>query len=441
MSSSLASAFASLDLHPKVVSDFAVRTRGGGLVSLGATLLAAALFASELRLFLTPERLEHLEVDDDAAGTHAKMRVNFDVTFPSMPCAMLSVDALDASGSRSLDVLHDVFKRRLDAAGEALGGVAREEGGRTLQSAKELLAEKAKAIAEGRAPPPPPPPGGAPGGAPAAAACGNCYGAGDEGACCATCEDVREAYRRRGWGFDMKGIEQCSREGFYGDVTAQLAAREGCNVYGHLLVPKVPGNVHFAPGHGLQHAYAHTHDLVAFTHGSFNISHRVNALSFGPYAPPGAGRGGPLDGLTRTLATGSGMHQYFLKLVPTLGPAGGGGAGGGGTGGGAAGGAGGGGAPLTYQFSATEHLRRLNPDASEVEALTGVLPGVFFNYELSPLRVRVENARRSFGHFLTNLCAIVGGVYTVAGLVDGLLYRAAGAGGGGGRGGKGALGR
>lgn len=296
--SSLASAFASLDLHPKVVSDFAVRTRGGGAVSLAATALALLLFASELRLFLTPERVEHLEVDADPAGSHAKMRVNFDVTFPAMPCAMVSVDALDASGARSLDVLHDVFKRRLDAAGEPLGGVAREEGGRTLQSAKELLAEKSRAIAEGRAATPPPPPaagraggGAAATGAPGAgAACGNCYGAGEPGACCASCEDVREAYRRKGWGFDMKGVEQCVREGFYGDVTAQLAAREGCNVYGHLLVPKVPGNVHFAPGHGLSHAYAHTHDLVSFTHASFNISHRINGLSFGTYYPVRRGR-------------------------------------------------------------------------------------------------------------------------------------------------------
>ncbi|CAN0440544.1 unnamed protein product, partial [Ectocarpus sp. 13 AM-2016] len=27
----------------------------------------------------------------------------------------------------------------------------------------------------------------------------NCYGAGAEGECCRTCEDVRKAYRRKGW--------------------------------------------------------------------------------------------------------------------------------------------------------------------------------------------------------------------------------------------------
>lgn len=67
----------------------------------------------------------------------AKMRINFDVTFPSTPCAgesihavafqlesanlneplprtALSLDAMDASGSHQLDILHDIFKSRLD---------------------------------------------------------------------------------------------------------------------------------------------------------------------------------------------------------------------------------------------------------------------------------------------------------------------------------------
>lgn len=31
--------------------------------------------------------------------------------------------------------------------------------------------------------------------------------------------------------------------------------------------------------------------------------------------------------------------------------------------------------------------------------------------------------RKAFYHFITTLCAIVGGVYTVAGIVDGLLHQ------------------
>lgn len=78
---------------------------------------------------------------------------------------------------------------------------------------------------------------------------------------------------------------------------------------------------------------------------------------------------------------------------------------------------------LSYQFSVTEHVRMLHKDLAAVESATGLLPGVFFNYELSPLRVRIEERRRSFGHFLTNCCAIIGGVFTVMGLLDSVLHK------------------
>lgn len=38
----------------------------------------------------------------------------FACSFPSMPCAVVSLDAMDASGQHQLEVMHDVFKQRLD---------------------------------------------------------------------------------------------------------------------------------------------------------------------------------------------------------------------------------------------------------------------------------------------------------------------------------------
>ena len=35
----------------------------------------------------------------------------------------------------------------------------------------------------------------------------------------------------------------------------------------------------------------------------------------------------------------------------------------------------------------------------------------------------VTEQRKAFYHFITTLCAIVGGVFTVAGIVDGLLHQ------------------
>jgi outer membrane receptor for Fe3+-dicitrate len=69
------------------------------------------------------------------------------------------------------------------------------------------------------------------------------------------------------------------------------------------------------------------------------------------------------------------------------------------------------------QFSVTKHKKVI----SIMNGESG-MPGIFFQYELSPLMVKFTERQRSFGHFATNVCAIIGGVYTVAGLIDTLLY-------------------
>jgi hypothetical protein len=48
--------------------------------------------------------------------------------------------------------------------------------------------------------------------------------------------------------------------------------------------------------------------------------------------------------------------------------------------------------------------------------------GVFFFYDLSPIKVTFKEERRSFLAFLTSACAIVGGVFTVSGIVDSTIW-------------------
>lgn len=36
--------------------------------------------------------------------------------------------------------------------------------------------------------------------------------------------------------------------------------------------------------------------------------------------------------------------------------------------------------------------------------------------------VKYVEYRKPFTHFLTDLCAIIGGVFTVAGMIDGIIY-------------------
>ena len=43
--------------------------------------------------------------------------------------------------------------------------------------------------------------------------CGSCYGAeNEEMKCCNSCQDVKDAYTKKTWKFDPRGIEQCKVE-------------------------------------------------------------------------------------------------------------------------------------------------------------------------------------------------------------------------------------
>ena len=348
------------------------------------------LFASELRLFLTTKVAHELTVDSSRGE---RIQINLDVTFPALPCSIISLDVMDISGEQHLDVHgHHIFKRRLSPEGKELEvGVKEDKVGKDAHAEAEGEHDAHDAAhhhGEGGDE-------GENGTEVKPAYCGPCYGAEETpGECCNTCDEVREMYRKRGWAFSFPEIiEQCKREGFTEKLKAQQG--EGCNIYGYLEVNKVAGNFHFAPGKSFQQGNVHVHDLLPFKDMTLNVSHVINKLSFGADFP---GVVNPLDGVARFEENSSGMFQYFIKVVPTiyrkLGDD----------------------ELKTNQFSVTEHFKAINKQAGQS------LPGVFFFYDLSPIKVQFTESRGTFLHFVTNVCAIVGGVFTVSGIVDSFVY-------------------
>merc|ERR1712157_392180 len=71
---------------------------------------------------------------------------------------------------------------------------------------------------------------------------------------------------------------------------------------------------------------------------------------------------------------------------------------------------------VTNQYSVTMHETKL-----KLKEGYGI-PGVYFFYEFSPLMVQISEKRTPFFHFITQVCAIIGGVFTVTGLLDRVVY-------------------
>jgi len=219
-------------------------------------------------------------------------------------------------------------------------------------------------------------------------------------------------------------------------------------------VNKVVGNFHIAPGRSFSNGNMHVHDLNNYfdtpIQGGHTFTHHIHQLRFGPQLPEEVTKklGGkntpwtnhhlnPLDDSEQATDDAAYNYMYFVKVVstsylplgwekksgllgtlsgsdePSLGLYG----------------HGEDGSLETHQYSVTSHKRSLNggTDAQEGHKermhARGGIPGVFFSYDISPMKViNREVRRKSFADFLTGVCAVIGGTLTVAAAVDRAFY-------------------
>ncbi|KAF9912536.1 hypothetical protein BX616_010306 [Lobosporangium transversale] len=367
------SRFKSFDAYAKTLDDFRVKTSTGAAVTFLSAFIILVLLIGEFLDYRSVRIESSLIVD---GGRKEKMSIDFDITFPKIPCYILTLDVMDVAGEHQSDITHSVYKVQLAPDGTEIKRERSQNLGNTGPDPKEVGENY----------------------------CGDCGGAArPESGCCNTCEDVRQAYVRSGWSFNHpEGIEQCVREGYMEKMKEQ--ANQGCRVHGMLTVNKVTGNFHIAPGRSFQNANMHVHDIQQYLEHGLDFSHHIRRLTFGQHVPNVQN---PLDDQHVDGAEGLYMFQYYIKVVGTTHhymnkP------------------------PVrTNQYSVTQFNRNLHykDEHGRVHQPNG-LPGVFFNFDISPMMVVQVEERKSFTSFLTGVCAIVGGIFTVASIIDGAIWRA-----------------
>ncbi|GAB1607787.1 endoplasmic reticulum-Golgi intermediate compartment protein 1-like [Argonauta hians] len=164
----------------------------------------------------------------------------------------------------------------------------------------------------------------------------------------------------------------------------------GCRYEANFRINKVPGNFHISThsanpppstvdmGHTIHevrfgHAQTNPHDLK----GSFN----------------------PLKDVERHKSDRSVTFDYIIRVVPTVYQSID--------------------EEISYPFQYTYTTREIN----FLQGSTSP-PAIWFRYDLSPITVRYHERRRPFYTFLTTVCAIVGGTFTVVGLIDSVIFTA-----------------
>eukprot|EP01084_Bolivina_argentea_P145711 255346_1 len=253
------------DVFPKYKENVKVKTMFGAGVSIAAIIIMVLLFMAELWDYLSIKIEDHLVIDNTE---YELLPINFNFTFNRIPCSMLSLDVIDAGGSQLHIEEQGIIKHSLDRDGNRIGdgqiaerggtmkehqviAEAKQHGVETDEHTHDEESEDATQITD----------------------CGSCYGSEEtEEQCCNTCDDIKAAYHKKGWGITNIGeFEQCKREGIDGTKEKEAMERgEGCNIAGYMQIKRSQGNFHIAPGYSFSGQHGSLHDFGAFQSGSFD---------------------------------------------------------------------------------------------------------------------------------------------------------------------------
>lgn len=174
------------------------------------------------------------------------------------------------------------------------------------------------------------------------------------------------------------------------ETTAVNGKHTGCRLEVSFQINKVPGNFHLS-----------THS-AAQQPSTIDMAHEIHEISFGDDVKMLNLKGSfdPLRDTKKLEDSALQSHEYHLRIVPSI-----------------------------YEELNGSLLRPYQYSYAYKKYIsigfTGrVVPAVWFKYDINPISVKYKQRRKPFYEFLCMTCAIVGGTFTVAGIIDSLVFSA-----------------
>ncbi|PGH08316.1 hypothetical protein AJ79_06003 [Helicocarpus griseus UAMH5409] len=348
----IGSGLRTFDAFPKTKATYTSSSRRGGQWTIVVFLLCAILSINELRTWYRGVENHHFSVEK---GVSRDLQLNLDIVV-AMPCDALRVNVQDAAGDRIL--ASDMLDKQPTswAAWSRERNVALSGGGNEYQTLSEenaaRLMEQEEDIHVGHA-----------------------------------LGEARRSYKRK---FPA------------GPKIKRGDRKDSCRIFGSLEGNKVQGDFHItARGHGYFEFGEH------LDHNTFNFSHMITELSFGPHYPTLLN---PLDKTISTTPSKFYKYQYYMSVVPTIYTR----------------------AGIVDPYSPTlpdpstiSRSERKNTLFTNQYAVTSqshdlpnpqfYIPGIFFKYNIEPILLVVSEERGSLMALLVRLVNVAAGVVVAGG--------------------------
>ncbi|KIW13855.1 hypothetical protein PV08_06635 [Exophiala spinifera] len=252
------------DAFPKTKPTYTASTAHGGQWTLAIIILCTCLTFSELRTWWTGTETHHFSVE---RGVGHELQLNLDVVV-AMPCADLHVNVQDAAMDRIM--AGDLLTKEETNFGVWTDSDRRNK--RRRQRRQHRLQDSKADNERKRA-------------------------------------EEEDSHVSHVLGH-MR--ENPGRKFARSPRVPRGAPTDACRIYGSLEGNKVQGDFHItARGHGYMEFGMREH----LDHATFNFSHHINELSFGPHYP---GILNPLDKTGDTADVHFMRYQYYLSVVPTI---------------------------------------------------------------------------------------------------------------------------
>lgn len=209
--------------------------------------------------------------------------------------------------------------------------------------------------------------------------CGSCYLQDKQNECCNSCQEVFRAYKSVGFKYPaIYKVNQCL------PLIPKLMDMdsEGCHVTATFQTLRVTSSFHIAPGVSWVNEGWHIHDVETYnkTFDMYNLTHKINRLQFTN------SRGKlPLDGFSNVQTEKGTWRVVYTADI------------------------------LDNNFSVSRYA---------MYNIQGSSPGVFVNFDISPITAKMYQTREPLLHLFTRLLTVIGGVLGLFRFIDATLYAA-----------------